>query len=73
MVEQLKRLIKSCLVAQGYTMSKLSAELNEKYGMHESKANLSNKLKRGSLRYIETVRILNTLGYEVNIVKKAQV
>lgn len=71
MVEQLRRIIKACIVAQGYTMDKLSAELNEKYGMHESRANLSNKLRRGSIRYIEVVRILNTLGYDISIVEKA--
>jgi hypothetical protein len=70
MSEELKRMIKSYIVAQGFTLEKLSVELNKKYGMKESKANLSNKLRRGSLKYTEVVKILNTLGYEINITKK---
>ena len=55
--ELLKRKVKAMIVEKGYTMEKLANDLNEKYFTKESKANLSNKLKRGSLRYIDMQRI----------------
>lgn len=65
--ETLKRQVKSMIVAKGYTMEKLAEELNAKYYTKESKANLSNKLKRGSLRYIDMQRIADILGYTIDI------
>ena len=55
------------IVEQGYTMEKLAEELNKKYFTKESKANLSNKLKRGSLRYIDMLKIADVLGYVIEI------
>ena len=69
-IEELRRQVKSMIVAKGFTMEKLAEELNAKYYTKESKANLSNKLKRGSLRYIEMLRILDILGYDLSIVNR---
>ena len=65
--ELLKRKVKEMIVEKGYTMEKLADDLNEKYYTKESKANLSNKLKRGSLRYIDMQRIVDVLGYTIEI------
>lgn len=65
--ELLKRKVKAMIVEKGYTMEKLADDLNEKYFTKESKANLSNKLKRGSLRYIDMQRIVDILGYTIEI------
>lgn len=66
-IDELRREIKGMIVAKGYTMDKLAEELNARYGTKESKANLSNKLKRGSLRYIDMQRICEVLGYYIDI------
>ena len=66
-IEELRREVKGMIVAKGYTMDKLAEELNARYGTKESKANLSNKLKRGSLRYIDMERICDVLGYYIDI------
>ena len=66
-IEELRREVKGMIVAKGYTMDKLAEELNARYGTKESKANLSNKLKRGSLRYIDMQRICEILGYYIDI------
>ncbi len=66
-IEELRREVKGMIVAKGYTMDKLADELNARYGTKESKANLSNKLKRGSLRYIDMQRICDVLGYYIDI------
>lgn len=68
--DKLKRYVKALIVAEGYTMEKLSQELNKKYPTKESKANLSNKLKRGFLRYIDMQRITDVLGYDIEIKKR---
>lgn len=65
--ETLKRKVKAMIVEKGYTMERLADDLNEKYYTKESKANLSNKLKRGSLRYIDMQRIVDILGYTIEI------
>jgi hypothetical protein len=69
--EELKRMVKSYVVAKGYTFDKLAKELNKRYSLNESRANLSNKLKRGTLRYIELVQILDVLGYSIEIKNNA--
>lgn len=65
--DELKRLVKSLIVAKGYTLEKLATELNTRYGTKDSKTGLSNKLARGSMRYIEMLRILDILGYDFEI------
>lgn len=67
--ENLKKLIKLMLTTEGYTMDMLANELNEKHGTKESKANISNKLNRGTYRYIDIQRIANILGYEIELKK----
>lgn len=68
--EELKRQIKSYVVAKGYTFEKLAKELNDKYGTKDSKTGLSNKLARGSLRHIELLRILDILGYDFSVIPR---
>lgn len=62
--EELKRQVKSLVVAKGYTLEKLALELNSKYGTKDSKTGISNKLARGSLRHIDMLRILDVLDYD---------
>lgn len=62
--EKLKRKVKALMAESGYTFEKLANDLNTKYYARESKANLSSKLTRGSLRHIEMLRILDVLGYD---------
>lgn len=66
-IDELRREVKGMIVSKGYTMDRLAEELNARYGTKESKANLSNKLKRGSLRYIDMQRICDVLGYYIDI------
>lgn len=65
--EKLKRKVKALLAESGYTLEKLATELNERYYAKESRANLSGKLARGSLRHIEMLHILDVLGFDFEI------
>ncbi|MCR5261485.1 MAG: DUF6471 domain-containing protein [Candidatus Gastranaerophilales bacterium] len=63
--EALKRKLRSLMIAKGFTIEKVANALKEKYGVRESKSNLSNKLGRGSLRFIDVQRICEILGYTI--------
>lgn len=40
-------------------------QLSEDYGWSDSVSNLSNKLQRESLRYVEAVQLADALGYDL--------
>lgn len=53
MKSNLRNEIKSYIVRSGYTMQEVVDRLSEDYGWSDSVSNLSNKLQRESLRYVE--------------------
>ena len=48
-----------------YTMQEVVDRLSEDYGWSDSVSNLSNKLQRESLRYVEAVQLADALGYDL--------
>ena len=65
MKSNLRNEIKSYIVRSGYTMQEVVDRLSEDYGWCDSVSNLSNKLQRESLRYVETVQLADALGYDI--------
>ena len=61
----LRNEIKSYIVRSGYTMQEVVDRLSEDYGWSDSVSNLSNKLQRESLRYVEAVQLADALGYDL--------
>lgn len=57
--------IKSYIIRAGMTMSEAVEILADEYGWSNSIPNLSDKLKRGSLRYGEAVELADVLGYDI--------
>ena len=57
--------IKSYIVRAGMTMGEAVEILADEYGWSSSVPNLSDKLKRGSLRYGEAVELADVLGYGI--------
>ena len=55
--------IKSYIVQKGITTSELVDKLADEYGW--SVPNLSGKLLRDSLRYHETMKLADALGYDI--------
>ena len=54
------------IVRQGMTMQQVTRLLQKQYGWKSgSVSNLSNKLQRESLRYVEAVQLADALGYEI--------
>lgn len=65
--KELRLKIKSMLAHREYTIEKMADELATKFYLKETKNNLWNKLKRGSLRYVDIQRIAEILDYEIDI------
>ena len=65
MKSNLRNEIKSYIVRQGLTMQEVVDLLRDEHGWSGSVSNLSNKLQRESLRYVEAVQLADVLGYEI--------
>ena len=57
--------IKAQIIRTGMTMQEVVDLLSDEYGWSDSVSNLSKKLKRESLRYVEAVQLADALGYEI--------
>ena len=60
--ENYRNEIKAYIVRAGMTMSEVVEVLADEYGWSSSVPNLSQKLKRASLRYGEAVELADVLG-----------
>ncbi len=65
MKSNLRNEIKSYIVRAGCTMQEIVDVLSDEYGWSDSVSNLSNKLQRESLRYVEAVQLADVLGYDL--------
>ena len=65
MKSNLRNEIKSYIVRSGYTMQEVVDRLSEDYGWSDSVSNLSNKLQREALRYVEAVQLADALDYDL--------
>lgn len=66
---EVKNEIKSIIAKHGWTMTEVVAALNAKHGRNDSVQNLSNKLKKGTLRYSEADEIAEVIGCKIEWVK----
>ena len=57
--------IKARIVQEGTTMSEIVRTLSVVYGWSASVPNLSDKLKRATLRYSEAIELADILGYDI--------
>lgn len=67
--KDLEKQLKLILLQEDHTLTSLVNALNEK-GKTTTIQNISNKLKRGSLNYLEVVEILEAINYKIEWVKK---
>ena len=61
MKSNLRNEIKSYIVRQGMTMQEVVDLLRDEHGWSDSVSNLSNKLQRKSMRYVEAVQLAEAL------------
>ena len=62
--------IKAKIIESGKTLSEVAELLSEKYDERVTIQNLSNKIRRGSLRIDDLERIADVLGYRIEWIKK---
>lgn len=67
---KVKNELKGFFLSQGYTLDKIAQLVTEKGGRTESLQNLSQKLSRGSIKYIEVIEILEAMGFKIEFTKK---
>lgn len=65
-----KEQIKTLLAQEGLMLKELAEILSQKTGKKCTPDSLSQKLRRGSLTYNETLLIAELLGYRIEFVKK---
>ena len=65
MGKNVREQIKSILAQKSVTMKEIANFLTQKTNKNYSLANLSSKLKRGTLSYNEVVIIADFLGYDI--------
>jgi len=63
--EEMRNFIKARIVEEGYTMEEVLQLLHEDYGRSRSLSNFSNKLSKGTLRYLEAIQLADVLGYDI--------
>ncbi|MCM1003727.1 MAG: hypothetical protein NC408_05225 [Candidatus Gastranaerophilales bacterium] len=64
-----KEQIKTLLAQEGVFMKELAVMISEKTGKKCTPDSISQKLRRGTLTYNETLLIAEILGYKIKFVK----
>jgi len=68
----LKEEIKAYIVSSGWSITNLNEELNRLNGTESTVQNLSNKIRKGSLKYSEVLQIAEIIGYDIKWIKKEE-
>jgi len=63
--EEMRNFIKARIVEEGYTMAEVLQLLCDDYRWSGSLSNFSNKLSKGTLRYLEAIQLADVLGYDI--------
>ncbi|WP_346886477.1 LLM class flavin-dependent oxidoreductase [Clostridium sp. UBA4395] len=66
----LKEEIKGYIVSSGWSITRIAEELNKRNGSEYTMQNLSNKIRKESLKYSEILEIANIIGYDIKWIKK---
>ena len=68
----IKEQIKTLLAQEGVKLKEHAEMISEKNNENCSANSLSQKLRRGTLSYNETLLIAELLGYEITFIKKKE-
>lgn len=68
--DKIKPLIKSLASMEEMTLTKLKILINIEYGKSDSLENLTNKIRRKTIKVSELLEILDILGYDLIVRKK---
>lgn len=65
-----KETIKTILIKEDWTITKLNEELNKRYNRETTSQNLNLKISKETLKYNEVLEIAEVLGYDIVWIKK---
>lgn len=65
LIAQIKNEIKGYIHMKGFTYEKVAELLTLKYGKRVTAQSLSNKIARGSIRYLDILQICSVLNYKI--------
>ncbi len=64
-MDNIRNEIKSYIAASGWTLTDIVKELNNRYDLNTTPQNISNKLTRGTLKYVEAKQIASIIGSKI--------
>lgn len=67
---KIQRFLKSILAIEGLSLTDLARIITDKCNRTESPQTISQKLKRGTIKYAEMQEIADLLGYDIEWVKR---
>ncbi len=65
LLEKMRNEIKGYIRMRGFTYESLARLMSEKYGSSVTPQSINNKLSRGSIKYIDVIKIALALGYKI--------
>ena len=66
---QIKNMLRGLMVSNGYTLERLAKELTEHTGINHTTQSISNKLSRGSIRFLDVIEICEVLKLKIEFKK----
>jgi hypothetical protein len=69
-ISPVKKIIRQYIVAENLTNEEAAIRLGEKYDLNKSGKNLSLKINKGTIKFIEALQLLDVLGYDFKIEKR---
>jgi len=70
LARKIENQIRGLAACEGLNLSKLADLITNNCNRPESTASLSQKLKRGSIKYSEIIEITNILNYDISFNKR---
>lgn len=67
---KIQRFLKSILAIEGLSLTDLARLITENCNRSEIPQTISQKLKRGTIKYVEMQEIADLLGYDIEWVKR---
>ena len=64
-IERVRCEIKSYIIAAGYNQKEAVEACSTEFGWSDSDSNFSNKLEKGTFRYLQAKQLAEVLGYEI--------
>ena len=64
-IEQVRCEITSYIIAAGYNQKEAVEACSTEFGWSDSDSNFSNKLEKGTFRYLQAKQLAEVLGYEI--------